>query len=74
MNKQLPLIGFGVLVLGLAVATPSDALAGLCDWFPIVCGGGNVGQAPEIDPGMLSATISLLSGGVLMLVDRRRRR
>ncbi len=30
--------------------------------------------APEIDPGTITAAVTLLSGGIMLLVDRRRRR
>ena len=30
--------------------------------------------APEIDPGSMAAGLTLLTGGVLLLIERRRRR
>lgn len=32
------------------------------------------GSAPEIDPGSIAGALTLLSGGVLLLTDRRRRK
>jgi hypothetical protein len=76
MSNRVTLFGIGTLALALAVMAPSSAFAGICTWFPSLCGGTipSTPQAPEIDPGTLSATFSLLAGGVLMLVERRRRR
>lgn len=37
-------------------------------------GGPPAGGAPEIDPGSMKAALMLLSGGVLLVADRFRRR
>jgi hypothetical protein len=37
-------------------------------------GSGLPGPAPEIDPGSMQAALMLLSGGVLLVADRFRRR
>jgi hypothetical protein len=51
-------IGFGMMLA--ALSTPALARDG--------------GSAPEIDPGSIASALALLTGGVLMLTERRRRR
>jgi hypothetical protein len=38
------------------------------------CGGGGGGGAPEIDPNSIAGALTLLSGGVLVLTDKFRRK
>lgn len=52
-----------VALLLLIAAASSSALAG-----------GPLPAAPEIDPGSMGGALTLLTGGVLMLTDRVRRR
>ncbi len=60
VNLLRPALGMALIVLGSA--TPAYAGGG--------CGCG----VPEIDPGSVSGALALLSGGILMITDRLRRK
>jgi hypothetical protein len=57
----------------LAMATPAYA-DGWGGWGGWGGGGGGGGGAPEIDPSSMAAALTLLSGGVLVLTDRFRKK
>jgi hypothetical protein len=71
------LIGMGTLALAVTVlvSPPAQATSSVnCRELPFLCKGQQPRSAPEIDPGLLRGTLTVLSGGVLMLAERRRRR
>jgi hypothetical protein len=75
MRKQV-MLNVGAAVLGLVLAAPAPSWAGLCTYFPRLCGGGSSGggsKVPEIDPGAMRATLALAAGGIVLLFERRRR-
>jgi hypothetical protein len=60
------------IVTMLVMAAPASA--DLCSLIGIGCpptGGG--GTTPELDPNLIGGTVTVLVGGLLMLVERRRR-
>jgi len=70
---------FGLALVCAALASPAFAQSwgggggGSCGPTPPNCGGGG-GGAPEIDPNSLAGALTILSGGVLVLSDRFRRK
>lgn len=58
------------IVTMLVMAAPASA--DLCSLLGIGCPGGG-GSTPELDPSLLGGTLTVLVGGFLMLVERRRR-
>ena len=53
--------GLGLALVMAAIASPAWA-------------GGPLPGAPEIDPGSMAGAVALLTGGVLLLTDRLRRK
>jgi len=69
----------GIALVCAALASPAFAQSwggggGSCGPTPPSCGGGGGGGAPEIDPNSLAGALTILSGGVLVLSDRFRRK
>jgi hypothetical protein len=59
----------GLARKGLGLALVMVALAG-----PAWAGGPQGPKAPEIDPGSMGGALALLTGGLLLLTDRFRRK
>jgi hypothetical protein len=72
LRRAFVAAAFGTVLVGSSV--PAHAF----DWWPFrpnpQPGDRQPTPVPEIDPGMMSGTLTVLVGGVLVLLDRRRRR
>ena len=72
LRRAFVAAAFGTVLVGSGVA------AHAFDWWPFTPNPQPVDHwptpVPEIDPGMMRGTLTVLVGGVLVLLDRRRRR
>jgi len=72
LRRALVAAAFGTVLVGSSI--PAHAF----DWWPFRPNSqpvdGRPTPTPEIDPGMMRGTLTVLVGGMLVLLARRRRR